>query len=162
MREYANKNADKLKEARLVYISKNSEKIKAKMSEYGARYYVENIDKIKVYQAAYWEKNRERRIEYRKMWKAENPDKVNAQTARRRAARAQRTPNWLTPDQLKQIDEFYAEAKRIEEETGIKHHVDHIIPMRGKNVSGLHVPENLRVIPAKANMQKNNRYDPSA
>jgi hypothetical protein len=129
------------------------------MAEYGARYYAENIDKIKSYQLEYTEKNKERRNQYSKLWKQQNPEKVNAQTAARRAARFQRTPRWLTVDDLQRIEDFYLEAIRRTQETGIRWHVDHIIPLRGKKVSGLHMPENLQVIPAKDNQRKNNKYE---
>ena len=87
-----------------------------------------------------------------------NQDKVIANIARRHAAKLQRTPKWITSEQRKQIEHVYREAKMLEVETGIKHHVDHIIPLQGKNVSGLHVPENLRVITATENRRKYNQH----
>lgn len=45
--------------------------------------------------------------------------------------------------------------------TGIVHHVDHVIPLQGRTVSGLHVAGNLRVITASENVKKHNRYEDS-
>ena len=91
-------------------------------------------------------------------WKKQNREKVNANDAKRRADLLQRC-SLLTPEKEQQIKAIYAEAKRLTDETGIVHHVDHIVPLRGKTCSGLHVPENLRVIPAQLNLSKGAKID---
>ena len=69
----------------------------------------------------------------------------------------QRTPKWLSVDDLWLMEEAYTLAKLRNDVTGILWHVDHIVPLQGNSVSGLHVPWNLRVIPAIENMSKGNR-----
>jgi hypothetical protein len=58
-----------------------------------------------------------------------------------------------------EIKNFYWLAKDLEITSGQKYHVDHIIPLQGDNVCGLHVPWNLQVLPADINLSKGNRYD---
>ena len=65
------------------------------------------------------------------------------------------TPEWADLDAIK---EFYIEAQRLTKETGIAHEVDHIIPIRGKLVSGLHVPDNLQILTEKENQTKNAKF----
>ena len=77
----------------------------------------------------------------------------------RRAEKLQRTPPWLTKEQKEQIKDKYRKARALYDFTGIKHDVDHITPLKGEKVSGLHVPWNLRVITASENRKKNNKYD---
>jgi hypothetical protein len=102
-------------------------------------------------------------IEYEKhlargrAWSAKNIAKMTARNAQRHAERLRATPVWAD---RKAIIEVYKEARRLTNETGIKHHVDHIIPLRGKLVCGLHVHNNLRAIPAKENLLKSNRLMP--
>ncbi len=67
-------------------------------------------------------------------------------------------PAWLTENDNIKILKFYEQAKLLEEQTGIKHHVDHIVPLQGKNVSGLHVPDNLQVLTAEDNKSKFNKF----
>ena len=85
------------------------------------------------------------------------PHKHNAKQGGRRASKAQATPAWLTFIELAQIKEIYDLSIAVSVQTGILHHVDHIVPLRGKNVTGLHVPWNLRIIPADENIRKNNK-----
>ncbi len=100
---------------------------------------------------------REYHREAHKRWSKENRGKVIANANKRRADYMQRIPPWLTDAQWAEIEAFYAEARRKEDETGIAHHVDHIVPLRGKTVSGLHVPWNLQVLTEKHNLQKSAR-----
>lgn len=109
--------------------------------------------------------NKERRLEivkksrensnvwadYRNKWKS-----LNGQSAEARAMKWKRTPKWITKDDLWLIREAYSLAKLREKLLGIKWHVDHIIPLRGKTVCGLHVPYNIQVIPAVINLKKSN------
>jgi hypothetical protein len=71
--------------------------------------------------------------------------------------KTQRTPAWLTPEDLWLIEEFYETAAERTKSTGVQWHVDHMIPLRGKTVSGLHVPGNLQVILGTENSRKGNR-----
>jgi len=91
-------------------------------------------------------------------WKKQphNKPKVTANTRKRQAAQLQRTPAWDPDANL--IIAKYQLAAMFTRETGIPHHVDHIIPLQGKNVSGLHVFSNLRVIPGADNVKKSNKF----
>lgn len=78
--------------------------------------------------------------------------------AKRKAAKLQRTPSWLTEIDYERISNEYKLASILTKVTGSAWHVDHIIPLQGKMVSGLHVPSNLRVLPAKDNISKSNIF----
>ena len=105
------------------------------------------------------EKDRENHNARNRDWWSKNGHKRCAYEGKRRAAQMQRTPDWLTEDDLFFIEEAYHLAKLRTELTGFSWHVDHIVPLQGKKVSGLHVPDNIQVIPAKQNLQKSNRHE---
>lgn len=93
-------------------------------------------------------------------WGRRNKPKRAEATRRRNAARDMRTPPWLTDLQKSEMLQFYKRAADLKASGLGSHHVDHIVPLRGANVSGLHVPWNLQVISDHENMRKNNRYRP--
>ena len=90
-------------------------------------------------------------------WKKNNAGRTRAIIAKRRADKLKRTPPWLTGEQLIAMRKLYKQAAWLTEITGVKWHVDHIVPLKGKNVSGLHIPDNLQVIPALENLKKGNK-----
>ena len=104
------------------------------------------------------ESNREKARQTTRVWQINNPDKVNAYFNQRRADKLNRTPSWLSEDQRNEIQEFYEMAKALENIFPWKQHVDHIVPLKGKNVSGLNVPWNLQILSAHGNITKSNKY----
>ena len=91
-------------------------------------------------------------------WRKANPEKRRAYNAWRRSARLSATPIWLTDSDKRKIGEFFSLARRMEHEIGVPMHVDHIVPLNGVGVCGLHVPWNLQVLSAAENISKGNRY----
>ena len=77
------------------------------------------------------------------------------------ATKLRATPRWLTKDQRKEMAALYVEAATLSAEKGEAYHVDHIIPLQGGTVCGLHVPWNLQVITGKSNLKKGIRYESS-
>lgn len=91
--------------------------------------------------------NQKTQSERWKRWRLKNKDKQNAKSNMEKAAKLQRIPPWANLEAIKQ---FYLNRPE-------GYHVDHIIPLRGKTVSGLHILENLQYLPAKENLAKSNK-----
>lgn len=85
-----------------------------------------------------------------------NMEKIREWNGTRRAVLKQAMPPWAN---RVEIAALYKEASRVWKETGVEHHVDHIIPLTHPLVCGLHVPSNLQVLPAKSNLSKSNKFD---
>jgi len=92
--------------------------------------------------------NQKTQAERFKRWQQNNKDKVRLKSATERAIRLQRIPSWADKEAIK---DFYLSCPK-------GYHVDHIIPLRGKTVSGLHILENLQYLPAKENIAKGNKF----
>jgi hypothetical protein len=145
-KRYAEKHKDKVSSA----IKKWNSEHKEKMLEAAKRHYekIKSNDEFKKLNAS---KVRE--------WASKNPHKVLEQSARKRATKLKRVPCWLTDSDFKEIKQIYLNAKERSDKEGKKYHVDHIIPLRGKYVSGLHVPSNLRILLAEENLVKSNKFN---
>ncbi|HEX7906776.1 MAG TPA: hypothetical protein VF534_01605 [Paraburkholderia sp.] len=111
------------------------------------RYYAEKADEINAQKRGYWAKNRQRMREA-------NHHVVIQLNAERKAHIRRATPSWADKVAIRAV---YAESARLTRETGIPHHVDHIIPLKGELVCGLHVHWNLRAIPWRDNITKKNK-----
>jgi hypothetical protein len=96
----------------------------------------------------------ERNPNYQHEHYLKNKTRYVAARARRRAAQANATPKWLTAIDKAKIQEMYDVSVARETQIGVKHHVDHMIPIMGKKVCGMHVPWNLQVITATENLSK--------
>lgn len=82
-----------------------------------------------------------------------------ARSAKRRSIKLQASPPWLTKAQHEEIKDMYRQAKELEKIFfNRKFHVDHIIPLQGKDVCGLHVPWNLQILTAEENIAKSNKH----
>jgi len=112
-----------------------------------SNWYRKNKDKKRAYDAKRRDEKRQLYREASKRWRDNNKASKRADTGLRRRRHRQRTPSWAD---LGAIKFFYECCPK-----GC--HVDHVIPLNGKNVSGLHVAENLQWLPAKKNLEKGNR-----
>lgn len=108
-----------------------------------------------------WQQSNMRKVAANtRKWRAANPHKMNYYGAKRRSQILERTPAWQTDADRARIEMIYQCAKVWTETSGVLHHVDHILPLVGKLVSGLHVPDNLQILTASENSRKSNTWTP--
>lgn len=143
--------------------------------EYFQQYYLKNKEK-KLERAKEWYKNnKEKKAAYDKERRKTSKDSLadyereRSKLPHRKALKRndsrkrkmhikQASPEWLTEFDVFFISELYDLAVRRSEALGIEFHVDHIIPLRGRNVCGLHIPSNLQLLDAKTNIKKHNNF----
>jgi len=95
-----------------------------------------------------------RRAKYKE--NSEYRAKVMSEAASYRSRKIDAEPSWLSPEDKARTDNIYKTAAKISERTNKPHDVDHVVPLRGENVCGLHVWWNLAIIPASMNRSKGN------
>ena len=137
-RKYKSSNADK----ELAYRQKNAEKIRARAN----KWYYNNLEYAK-----------EIHRNYSKKWREIHSDRNSKKSNDYRARKLQAIPSWVDKEEEFLIKEAYHLAKLRTEQFGFSWHVDHIVPLKGKTVCGLHTINNLQVIPEKLNLVKSNK-----
>ena len=162
-------NTESIKEYSRKRYAVGPEKIKARVKKRREQY----PEKVKIERRAENQRHKKSYIERARRWGLANPEKVKKfgrewrrnnpvasrlLTVRRRMRLTRRKPLWLTDVDHAAIARVYEKAYRVSLTTEIKHHVDHIVPLCGKDVSGLHVPWNLQVLTAKENQSKGNTF----
>jgi len=111
------------------------------------------------YHKDYYDKNREEILAKKSDYIQANLGKIIAKNMKRYASSKKRTPPWLTTEHHKESASFYELAHELRWLSEKPLHVDHIVPLHGKNVSGLHVPWNLQILPENLNTSKGNKFD---
>ena len=116
-----------------------------------------NKEKMAIDRKEHYKNNKQRENSLSSEYKLKNRGKCNALEAKRRASQVQATPKWLTKTHLEDIQWYYDIAKDLQWLSEDVLTVDHIIPLQGENVCGLHVPWNLQILPMKQNSSKRNK-----
>lgn len=144
-------NVDKISVSSKTYYEENKETLKQKTRKYATS------DRVRTaaYSKAYRDKYPERIKDTVRKYKSANPHIVNANTAKRRASKKKATPAWADSYAIRMV---YKVCSLLSTETGLDHHVDHIIPLAHPLVCGLHVEDNLQVVSALENLKKSNKF----
>jgi hypothetical protein len=162
-KQYKIKNANEIRKKSLFnYHSKykNSEEYKSNQRYYKQKLQENSewVEQKKLSDAKYYKQNKERIKQQTRKYQKANPSLLKKWTGTRKKQYKNATPSWLTKIQVEEMNQFYWLCKDLLVVTGETYHVDHIIPLQGKDVCGLHVPWNLQVLPSDLNLKKGRKY----
>jgi hypothetical protein len=163
LEKWKSENVDKLREYHEQFYQSNKRQILESQKAYRkqnpdvAKRYHQRASETRNARSRQWrEQNKERVVKRYAEYAQNNKPTLTAREAKRRAAKQRATPSWAHDEKTKAI---YIEAKRLQDLDGIKRHVDHIVPLRGKNVCGLHVHYNLQILTSQENLRKGAKHD---
>ena len=149
-KEWKAANPERCSKTSMAWRKANPEKVKENKKRSNAA----NPESQKIRSRRWYEANKQKSFDAHYKWAKQNSDKLSASAARYRSKKLNATVAWADHDA---ISAFYREARNLTEMTGEPYHVDHIIPLQGENVSGLHVETNLQILHGSENQRKGNR-----
>jgi len=117
-----------------------------------------DIEARRAHSKKYQEENKNTQREYRKEYRKKNPQRRKASRAKHRASKLQAVPSWMNKEEQWLIEEVYDLSRLRTELTGVQWHVDHVVPLQGKEVCGLHTIDNLQLLTAYDNISKGNKH----
>ena len=126
-----------------------------RLTEKAKKWRALNVETWRETYRSFHNRNKDVRAAAHAEWAKNNTDLRRASDARHRAAQRRAMPAWVDERQIKEI---YRQAVLIQKRTGVRMHVDHIVPLQHDLVCGLHVPWNLQIIPGSLNESKRNKW----
>ena len=129
---------------------------KKKVNHASAKYRAADPIRTENIWRGYYKRNKALILKKNKLWRGENADLLRMYNTKRRRQIIIATPPWANMEDIRMV---YKQAIQLQKQTGEKYHVDHIIPLSGEFVCGLHVAYNLQAIPAEVNLKKNNKVN---
>lgn len=149
---------DKFKKNKKEFYDKNKDILARKAKEkYKLKSNTKEFkNKCKKANRKYYKKNKHIINKKTSNYKKNNPDKHAFHESIRRCKKLKATPKWSDLDKIKVL---YEKAKWLGSLTGLKYHVDHVIPLQGNNICGLHIWENLQILESSLNCSKNNNWE---
>jgi len=158
-KEYYLKNKERILAKNAAWAKANAEHVRLKKAEYVQSLSEEKKEMYNSKARDRYHQNKEHNSFRKKTYRSNNRHLINALSAKRRAAQLHRVPKWLTSFDKLKIKCVYSIASMLTRENKELWVVDHIIPLQGKRVSGLHVPSNLQVMRARENESKLNKFE---
>ena len=126
----------------------------AKRREQARNRYAKNAAKYKRRMREWRQNNLDKARQAVARWASANASRLSLAAAQRHRRVRHAAPPWVDKRSLEAV---YRAARKMTKRSGIKHHVDHIIPLKHELVCGLHVPWNLQILTASENSRKKNR-----
>ncbi len=157
-RKWRMENPEKMQECRENWI-KDGDNWKKRRATIKA-WHDKNIDKVRANTAEYRKNNKEKMKKWIADWGKVNPGKIRGYQMSRKLAKINAYPKWANDFFIEEIYDLASRRTKLKTGGIDTWHVDHIVPLRSKLVCGLHVHNNLQVIPSSVNSAKGNRHWP--